>query len=475
MVSMGAVVTIGGQRLPSTWDGSSMIALNDLSIDWGRSDAYDLADPGTLALSVIDPTGEWAFSQGLAGQPITVERTSAALGNLTVFRGRVTAGRPERRKVYSPVTKAREPVWIVPISAGDTLAEAASTVFAGEMGDGSVEGLGGWGEQNPELRFTNVFARGGSGVFAGWEGVPNQVTSNVMRRMHGQAASDQRTLLELIAQVYRLVPLGVVNYDPGANTVKVGSFAAASTVVLAYTGGVIGLQLPAGRIVDAGKVGVPDGIQGETTVSDAIDTVQVSYFWYGKDPNVSGGDAKRVTYTNPFLQRATARGATSGTSRVLKIDTQAQFLDPAEFASDSQLVPQYNRFPGWLADRIVEIVNTLNGQVRLPTLRLDDRRLPLDQSTTDALYRPYQSTTPLYFRGSVFNPMRNAGPQYQVIGGTLRYDRGWTHDLTVCPARNTAAADPTIADLFGTTSAAQLGQFDPDIRVGDLATITKGL
>jgi hypothetical protein len=475
MPGMGAVVTINGQRIPSTWNGSSLVALADLSITWGREDPYDLTEPGTLSLSIIDPTGDWIAAQSLAGMPITVTRTSAMLGDLIVFRGRIVSARPERRNVYNPVTKTREPVWVARLSAGDTLAEAASTVLVGEMGNGSVEGLGGWGEQGPGTRLGHVFDNGGSRVFSSYQEVPGDVLGDgtIFRRMHGQSAADQRSLLELIEQCYRTEPLGVVNYDPAANAVKVGGFAAASNIVLVYSGGTVRLQLPTGRVIDAAKVGTPEGLQAETTASDAIDVVQISFYWYGKDANLTPGAQKRVIYTNQFTQRLTRRGADSGGNRVLKVAMEVMYFDVTEF--EPGYYDAQNRYVGWLRDRVTDIVNTLNGQMRLPTLRLDDRRLPLDQSTTDVLYRPYQSGSPLYFAGSAFNVLPNAGPQYQVIGGTLGYRGGWTHDLTVCPVRSSPTPVQTIAALFGTTSAAQIGQFDSSIRLGDLATVTKGL
>ncbi|PZE84154.1 hypothetical protein [Curtobacterium sp. MCBD17_032] len=474
MPTFGARLTIDGQALPDRWDGSAATALNKLEIVWGRSDPYDEGEPGTLSARIIDPTGDWFASGDLSGADITVTRLSAVIGNRIVFRGRISKATATRQNVYNPVSRTREPVWIVTVSAGDRLADAAATVLRGEMGAKSVEGPGGWGEQGPVTRLDNLFDRGAAKLFSAHDTVDLEAVPDryVVRRLHGQSASDQRSVLELLAQVYQLVPLGVVTYDPHANAVRVGSYATAGRSRLTYANGVIGVSVAGARVIDAGKVAVPDGLQGESTASDAIDTVQVSYYWYGADPNLTPGQQKRVIYTGAFLQRDTARGRRSDTNRILKIDTEAMYLDADEF--DPGAVDGYNRFPGWLADRIVEIVNTLNGQVRLPTLRLDDRRLPLPTAVSDAYYRPYQLDEPVYFAGSAFNVLPNAGPQYQAIGGTLRYDRGWTHDLTVTPARSNARGNLTIAGLFG-ASDAPLGNFDPTIRIGDLATVNQGL
>ncbi|MET3449802.1 hypothetical protein [Curtobacterium sp. 1544] len=471
---MGARVTIDGTEVASTWNGADAVALDGLRITWGRGDPYDETEPGTLSASIIDPTGRWSSDQTLAGRTIEVARTSGTAA-VVMFRGKITRAALTRRKVSNPATGSREPVWIVSLSAGDTLATAAATILSGEMGDGSVEGLGGWGEQAPGTRLSNAMARGGSAVFTDRDPIIYDVLGNgtVHRWMHGTPASEQWTLLDLLAQAYKLSPLGVVGYDPDTGVAKLCNFAAASNIVLVYTNQTVTLQLPSGRVIDAAKVALPDDSTVETTAAEAIDTVQLSYYWYGKDPNVSGGTAKRVTYTNPFIQRTTARGLASGTNRVLKVDTWAMYLDPSEYAAGA--VDSRNRFIGWLADQVTSIVNSLNGQLRMPTVRFDDKRLPLDAAATDAIYRPLQSTTPLYFAGSMFNVLENAGPQYQIIGGTLTYNRGWTHDVNVCAARSLTTPDLTIAQLFGTTTPAQLGQFDASIRLGDLATVTQGL
>jgi hypothetical protein len=477
MAGFGARLAIQGQYIRPVWDGRNSVALDGLSIVWGRDDAYDETAPGTLSASVIDPTGEWIGADTLGGQVITVTRTHDTLPNMVVFRGRITAARPERRVVYNPATKTYAPVWIVTISAGDKLADAASTVIPGEMGQKSIEGPGGWGEQYTDTRMANLFSFGAKRIFDSYEGVAPEATADgqVLRRMHGQSASDQRSVLDLIAQVYRLVPLGVVNYNPDTNRVQVGGFATASSIVLDFDGDTIRITVPSGRLVPASRVAVPEGLVGETTASDAIDVVQIAYNWYGKDPNMTPGTQKRVIYTGALYQRNTARGAISDSNRVLKIDTQSQFRDPDEFEPGPGPVQYGNAFPQWLANRITEIVNKLNGQMRLPKLRLDDRRLPLTQGTSDALYRPYQTDAPLYFLGSVFNSLENAGPEYQAIGGTLRYKGGWMHDLTVIPARSNRTSNLTLADLFGQFSNGRLRDFDPDIRLSDFTNVTKGL
>jgi len=64
---------------------------------------------------------------------------------------------------------------------------------------------------------------------------------------------------------------------------------------------------------------------------------------------------------------------------------------------------------------------------------------------------------------------------FQIIGGTLTFDGAWQHEVTLAPAVGNAPGALTIAALFGTTSAATIGSFDPSVRLGDLDNITQGL
>lgn len=469
MATMGASVSIDGQELPSTYDGLAPAALDGLSFPWGRDDAYDQSDPGVLTMRMIDRDGTWSTSTSLIGQAVVVARTNPSV---VMFRGSIITASPERSVVKNPRTGAREPVWIVTLTASSVPADLAAAVFVGPSTEGTVEGLGGWSEQGHTVRLDDLMAAGARSIVSDIE--PNAVAApaGVVRRVRSVDAADSATALELIERIYKLYILAAVNYDPAINRISAAMFAAASNVVLTYAGGRTSITLPTGRVIPAQRVGVPNGYQVESTASNAIDAVQVSYTWYGKDPALSPGSQKRTTYMSRMTQRTLSR-ATGRTRRILKVDSGLMTLDQSEFGFD---VGPTNAAPGWLLGEVVKVVESLNGQLRLPVLRFDAERMPLeDASLTALIYSPMQATIPLYFAGSVFNPLQNAGPQYQIIGGTFTYENGWRHDVNLAPVRTSRQEPLSIQQVFGTTSASTWASYDDSIRLGDLDTITKGL
>lgn len=462
----GASITIGGAPIPSRWDGTDLVAVNGLSIVWGRTDPYDQPEPGILTMQLVDRRGTFLTDSNRVGQQVVVSSVTPAA---VKFRGTISRPKARRARVHNPLTNADETVWIVTITASDVLANLAGAVFAGDAIDGWVEGAGGWSEARTAVRLSRLYDAGANGLVDGIETLPQILPANVDRMMHGQAAKDARTALELIQQVYRTHPLGVAGYNPETNTIVVGQFATSSPVVLQLTAGRITLNLTAGLVVPASRVGI-ESYEVESTVADAIDVVQIGYQWYGKDPALTAGAQKRTIYTTGFIEGRTNR-YDPRSRRVLRLDTEDITYDPTEFTAGS--VDAFNRFPAWLRDQVLAIVNSLNNQLRLPNLRFDADRMPLGDVEA-MLYRPVAQAIPLYFAGSIFNGMQHVGPQFQIIGGTLRYDNGWTHDVTLCATQSNTLPALTLAQLV-TNPTPTIADFDPDISLADLGLVTTGL
>lgn len=468
-MTRGAVVTIAGQVIPSTWDGTELIAVDDFTIRWGREDPYKQPSPSILTLSLVDRRGDFITSQSRIGQEVVVSMEDP---NVVQFRGAISKPKAQRRRVHNPITNMDETVWLVTLTASDTTAALAMAVFTGDALDGYAEGAGGWSESGPVTRLARLYSAGAHGlVSGGFEPVPDIIANPpVTRSMHGQAAADARTALDLIQQAYRGVPLGVANYDPTEDRVTIGRFATASPVALVLTAGRVALSLSAGLVVPASKVGV-SGYELESSVVDALDVVQVSYWWYGKDPALTAGSQKRTIYTQGFIEGHTAR-YNARSRRVFRYDTEFITYDPGEFTPGG--VDSYNRFPAWLMAEVLAIVNSLNGQLRMPNLIFDAARMPLPADIEAVIYRPVATAIPLHFPGSVFNGMTGVGPQHQIIGGTLRYKGGWSHEVTVCAARANTTPTLTIAQLV-TNTGPTLADYDPDISLADLGLVTTGL
>ncbi|MBZ4486284.1 hypothetical protein [Microbacterium sp. cx-55] len=467
-MTSGARVTIGRNVVTSSWDGSNLVALDGLKIVWGRTDPYDDPEPSLLTLRLLDRTGVFVNDPTRIGQEVVVTMIDP---QQVVFRGAIAKPKATRRRVYNPLLGADETVWIVTLTAVDPLAALGMAVYPGDAIDGWVEGAGGWPEVSPNQRLDRLYAAGASGLVDGFEAVQDIAgTPVVARRVHGQAAADARTALELLRQVYRGVPLGVANYDPATHMVTIGRFADSSPVSLTYSGGIVRLALGTGHIVPASRVGV-SGYDLESSVDAAIDAVQVGYWWYGNDPNMTSGSQRRTVWTQGFIEARTNR-YDPRTRRVLKVDTEYMRFQLDLYGPG--VMDPFNRFPAWLLDQVTRIVNKLNGQLRVPRLTFDADRAPLPAALEAVLYRPTAQAVPLYFAGSVFNGMPMVGPQFQIIGGTLTYEDGWRHEVSVCSTGPAPAATLTVAQLV-TNPAPTLSDFDPDISLADLGQVTTGL
>ncbi|GAA3342983.1 hypothetical protein GCM10017714_33680 [Curtobacterium pusillum] len=472
---LGARVNVDGQTIRGDWDGTETVAVANITIAWGRDSLYDETEPDTCTLYVIDPTGDWLGASKRTGSKLEVYQVA---NSRRVFLGAVSGTDMRQIKVVNPKTGQREPRWFVKLTASGRLGALSESVFPGEMGAESLEGLGGWGESNINSLQEKYLSRGMSTIVSDIGRAPSVGDSSVLvRRMNQVTASERANSLDLVARIYRAgEPLGFVNYDPETNAIACGITADAGTLRLVYSGGVTQIA-PTGSnsvAVSADLVAVNDSDDASTAAGDSVDAVSVAYVWYGKDPKLTDGAQKRTVYIDSLIERTTDRNATSNTHRVLEIDSQLMNLQQSEFGYD---VGPTNKAPGWLADGIVAKVNTLNGQLRLPPVTFDEKRLPLDSDAlTWSFLRPVHDGRAIYFTGSKYNTLAGAGPMFQIIGGTLTFDGAWSHEVTLAPAvGNAARADLSIGDLFGSTSAATLGSFDSPIRLGDFATISQGL
>lgn len=124
-----------------------------------------------------------------------------------------------------------------------------------------------------------------------------------------------------------------------------------------------------------------------------------------------------------------------------------------------------------LADATVDMIEQLNGKVKLPTIRFDFRRTtyPAGADLIDTVAHDVA----WYFPGSVFNVVLDAATVHQVIGGTLAYDGGWIVDAYVAPALG--VGEGLRIDELVTIDAPLLDDFDPDITVADLGNVTQGV
>jgi hypothetical protein len=94
-------VTLAGVDLPGTASAADPVALDDLSVTWGRSEPLDQPTPATGTVRLLDRTGTWAVGRELIGQPLalgfTLTLPDSTIYQLVFFRGRVTSVELEQR------------------------------------------------------------------------------------------------------------------------------------------------------------------------------------------------------------------------------------------------------------------------------------------------------------------------------------------------------------------------------------------
>lgn len=128
-----------------------------------------------------------------------------------------------------------------------------------------------------------------------------------------------------------------------------------------------------------------------------------------------------------------------------------------------------------LAKDTADMLDQLNGKLTLPTVRFDFRRFDYHNNVESIVIDSYvHPDRALYFPGSVFNVAMDAAAAHQIIGGTLVYFEGWTHDVTLAPAISTAGPGITIDELVEADEPT-LGDFDDDITLADLGNVSHGV
>lgn len=470
MTNYGIALQIGGLQPAADWDGTNVVALDQVTIDWGRESAYDDAEPATARMDLIDRDGTWFTSATRIGEPVTITRTGGTA--VPVVRGQITDLEAERRYLTNPQNDREEAVWVVHLTIQDKLGMAGGIVPHGNMGADSYEGDGGWGESGPTGRMNQLVTYGGlTALFTGGHTFPAVdpiLPSNVNTVLHGIKAKDAPTLLELMQTTCRVRAGNALEYDPVGDSVGRVSLVTGGTVALTRSGNVVSVTASgATSAVSAYDVGTPDGYNLAQTVTDSIDSVTVTGFYYGKDTLNSDGS---IEYRETSNDASVIAGSST---RNVTVDAQIMSYDPSLFTAGSK--DAANRGRVWLASALVALARRLNGWMQYPALEFDQRRRPIRDSVADLLYRTTVPAMALYFAGSVFTGLPNVPNQVQIIGGSLVYrEGGWSLRPNLIPAGGQPSGALTNTQLFG-ASTATWAMFSNDVTWADFDAVTQGL
>lgn len=476
----GARVTIGGVVVSAGYDGSALAAVDGINMDWGRASVWEATEPTALRMTIVDRAGTFMSDHARIGAPILVESLNPAR---VIFRGTLDRPTATRRRMMNPTLGGAETVWIVTLTAVCKLAQVNGAVLSGAATDGQREGAGGWNEAWVADHLTSLRNAGlAPGIVSSVEGVSNVAAGAinsptlVARRVPGVAAERRLTCGELLARAYSMVPGGTPQYDPRTDAITIAESMPVQGARLTYAAGMVGLTLDGagGHVVPASSVGVA-GYTLDATPSDAITAIQVGHVYYGRHPDPNG--APRIEWVEGFREYRTSDYA-NGERRVVSLPATAMRLEPALFADandPSGSTHGANRFSDWLGAQLVALAERTNGQVRLPRLIFDARRLPLPAAMEDVIYQTVQPDAAFYFAGSVFSAVPNVGPQFQMVGGTLRYQKGgWVQEAVMVTTGPAPFNSLTVGNVV-TNPNVTLGQFAPYISLDDLGTIKEAL
>jgi hypothetical protein len=466
-------IYIGGVYVAGGGNGTALVAIDRLTIDWGRSEIYSEPDPATLTLVVLDPTGEWSSSRDMIGQLVEIYR---AAPDIRMYRGRVTDLVTRPFTISDTVTGKPRRVWRTEIITADPTAELARMIVPG-TGDAAPSNtsdtkyLTAWhmaqtvgpfdpsNAANDTDRVADIMSRGANQIVTAIERPATK--RQVARHQYDEGLS----LLDLVRKMYHVDVLAHVNYDAATNALTVGRTATSSTFALTFDG-LIRFTPTAGLTVDARTVIVSDGLNLTSTVGEGIDTVEVTH---ARTIAATNTEPWSTEYVKAPAGRTAQYSPASKGARALEIKTDMTSL-PAIAA---------------LTAATVAAVDGINGKFRVEGLRYDFRRFDSGNAALDALLLDTKDRpTPLYFTGSLLNRFANAGPQFQMIGASLSWEppprgssrsAGWVVDMRLAPTSRIAAPGNLKVGELVTNAARVMGEFDPRINLSDLGNVTIGL
>lgn len=453
-MSYEPTITIDGVELPGEWDGLSLVALDEVSIHWGREGLFDETEPATLTVYVIDPAGDWATNGDLIGTPITVDR---ATPTTRMFRGRIADVNVKPTTVYNPLTEKFERVWRTELLCTDPLTDLAQSITGGPGAPGGGVAIGVWpARSTPGARVTDLFTMGAGNIVTTIETpVPTPVPGQTAW-VKSHPSTESISHLDLIRALYKYIPLAHADYDPTTHGIVLGLPADNDDLALVLDGGLMTLQPVSGVALPASSVIITDELAINSGVDSAIDAVQVNWRTYSPDTDV-------VAQTLTSRYDPAARGR-----RVLLIESDIYYI--AQHAIN-------------VANATAAIVDEVNGLFSVPQgLRLDLRRFTYDDALIDIVLDTKTQPTAIYMAGSILAPLPNVGPMFQLIGATITWHNrapgstlpaGWTVDLQLAPTVGQVAGVGMQALV--TNSTPTMADFDPALTMGELGYVTIGL
>lgn len=479
-------ITIAGVEMQCAFTPTgNAVVLDDVRINWGRESLYSPTNPSDITLTLLDPTGAYASSPALFGQELILSTSRGVL-----FKGRIDGVTMAPVEIGPDPETLTRSMWQVEITATDVIAALGKLIVPGPGPLGTTiaaDYIQQYGQnmfpsdntQNRLQAVENAIKAAG-------------VNLEIEARDFAQAAPSGKTWSlwykeidismgdDAYTHIQRVQARGdeffTANYLPYKDTLSINRWALASSLELAYASSTISVVAAASsgaHVIDCGTVYLADDGAVSAAVEHNIAALEISEF-IRKIITVTqaGGTTGQVVTWQGAPQQSAVATPGGGSARYASAAQLALYTttvgDPnsstSEKASD-------------FAARLAPLAAELNGKLVPPQFVFDIEENEYDADTlTDLMAtwtRPNVQPPAWAFPGSRYEQLTGFGPMFQLIGGELRFQQGWTHTARFAPSRGVAGS-LNINQLV-TTDPPLFSQYEGTISLATLGIVTKGI
>ena len=478
-------ITISGATVQCDWDDpGAPVVLDGVRVRWGRDRLYDPTQPSEAILDFLDPDGAWGSNPALFGSDITI---TTDLG--TMFRGKIDG------ITLTPDTAAEAnpsippDVWRVQLTASDVIADLAritppgSVDPAGATGAEAVAqsyyGPGRWTytPTNSEMRraaITTAMRKLGINTKVNTKDFaiavpPGHDWTFYYREPQLSAGDDLYTLIQAVQA--RGDEITHARYLPDDDLLTWGGFPTRGELILTYAASVINAVADAAsgaRTIPCGMIGIDGSESVDSAVTHNISSFRVNQYTQGT--YIAGTGTPGEGYGAEIF-RPTAVEVPVGGARGF-----AQLVSAAMIVNDSRYPTtptQYqNETAAAFAARVIPVIAELNGRLLPPDLVFDIEAYNYGTEPESVLMCTYSNAGAWTFPGARYEALTGWGPFFQLIGGELAYQQGWTHTATFAPSLSSTNPTLNISQLV-TTDPPLLNQYADTVSLSTLGVVTE--
>ena len=451
-------VIVNGKTIPNTWDGTGLLAIDKLVFLWGRANLTDNPVPSALVATLIDINGDWASRADLFGSLVTV---TTGLG--TVFRGTIDGITLLPTTIRNPDTGRTQSVYQITLSAVDITAALHKTFPLGE-GSGTAWANEVYGD-NVHLARSRTYLHSWlsnrmAPYVSGIELSTNVPATNYFYRQIGM--SENMSFADFIKNVFGNHVLSWLNYNPATNYVSQGLISPVVSRSLTFSSDQLNLTGASIHTVSGSQIerlGTGEIVLG---LQENISAIVHTWYRAGRSRLVDAGGGQSGAVFDYPKNMETSTQFLAGVKGSNVLELNGNFMSNSGYTSPTQITVN-------MADRI----SKLNGQLCAPAMRFDFERFDYGTSLETIFLQTCTTTESIYISGIEQTKLAAFLPHFQIIGGNLTYQNGWTFEPHMAPTRNPKGSTLTVAQIC-TNEVPTISQFHPSLSLADLGNLDIG-